>query len=466
MERIEFEYLPAYEGLFHNCSQTAVQEGTARKFVFMQGGSGSGKTIQALTMALAHMANNKKFECIVLRKTLAECRKTVFKDAQNAAEFAGHGHLFDWSGGESGTMVGKCNTTGSVMYFGGVDDPEKLKGLSASVQLIIADELTSFDLEDLKQMDIRIRCPYENALNMIVCTFNPIDKTNWVYKEVVKKGRFLTENGIHTVTTFRDNPLLSESNRLTLLAMIEEDPQWAECYAFGRWINKYEHQIYRTFQTVPWSRKGRAVYGLDFGHVHPTALVQVNIRPKRGRIKRGDLYARQLVYQTELDIDDLIRMMIYDLKIPLNATIICDSARPDLIKKIQKYYGNARPAHKGPGSVFSGIMTVKSFNLHLDEESEDLISEAEGYRWKKKAGRQGGVTDEPVKKHDDAMDALRYATVYLTKAMRLPAIGIKANGQPQAPQQNRQAQPAGSTAGQQATEAIDSDIEKLLASKR
>lgn len=464
MEAVNFNYLPAYTPLFQNC---AVGNPDAEPLALLQGGSGSGKTIQALTLALAHMANNIGFECVVMRKTLTECRKTVFKDAQNAAAFTGQEHLFEFRGGTNGTMMVYCPSTASVMHFMGVDDPEKLKGLSASIQLAIMDELTGFQIDDLKQLKLRLRCPFKGALNQIICTFNPIDKNNWVYRELIEGGRWMGR-ALYMITTFRHNPKLPKSNRLELIAMIQDDPQWAECYAFGRWINRYEHQIYTTFDTAPYVRKGRAVYGLDFGFVHPMALVEVNIRKRPTSTKHGDLYVKQLIYESEMSLPDLIHRMRFVLKIPRAATIICDSARPEMIKEIKKTYPNARAVVKGAGSVFSGIMAVKRFNIIADEDSPDLINELESYRWKKTAGKDGVLTDEPVKKNDDAMDALRYGATYLAGKMgMLTAVGASTtppkrpstSATPAAPQTAPQSAPE-ITQAQRSANAVASRFER------
>jgi phage terminase large subunit len=45
--------------------------------------------------------------------------------------------------------------------------------------------------------------------------------------------------------------------------------------------------------------------------------------------------------------------------------------------------------------------------LYITKNSTNIVKEIQQYKWKE--NREGQVFDEPVKLHDDAMDAMRYA---------------------------------------------------------
>ena len=96
-------------------------------------------------------------------------------------------------------------------------------------------------------------------------------------------------------------------------------------------------------------------------------------------------------------------------KLNLGSSVIyADCARPDAIEEIYRAGFNIKPADKSKDSVVNGILQIKAMNLHILDDSPDLIKEIRNYRWMEdKNGKI--VEDEPVKFLDDGMDAMRYA---------------------------------------------------------
>ena len=90
-------------------------------------------------------------------------------------------------------------------------------------------------------------------------------------------------------------------------------------------------------------------------------------------------------------------------KIPIYAD---PSAAKD-IEEIRLAGFNCKAADGGKGSVYSGIMFVKSKKLVTNEEENgDLNDEFKTYKWKE--DRNGETLDEPAKFDDHGMDAVRY----------------------------------------------------------
>jgi phage terminase large subunit len=63
-------------------------------------------------------------------------------------------------------------------------------------------------------------------------------------------------------------------------------------------------------------------------------------------------------------------------------------------------------AHKGQGSVQSGIDCVRTYKIYTCIENVNYNREKSLYRWREKDGK---AMDEPLKEDDHAMDAERYA---------------------------------------------------------
>lgn len=67
----------------------------------------------------------------------------------------------------------------SEFIFVGVDDPEKLKSI-ADITDIVVEEATELSLDDISQLDLRLRARVDNL--QMYFMFNPISKANWVYQ--------------------------------------------------------------------------------------------------------------------------------------------------------------------------------------------------------------------------------------------------------------------------------------------
>lgn len=84
--------------------------------------------------------------------------------------------------------------------------------------------------------------------------------------------------------------------------------------------------------------------------------------------------------------------------------IRCDSAEPDRIQSIKEAGFRAIQAKK---NINSGIDAVKSYNLHITEDSVNLLREIQSYKWAE--DRNGNTLDTPIKMNDHILDALRYS---------------------------------------------------------
>jgi hypothetical protein len=95
-------------------------------------------------------------------------------------------------------------------------------------------------------------------------------------------------------------------------------------------------------------------------------------------------------------------------------SVLIDPSAPDVISAMQQA---GLPAIAANNDVLPGINAVTTRlitsgderpRLTVDPSCENLIREFETYQWK-----AGKSKDEPVKKHDHAMDALRYSIMHI-----------------------------------------------------
>lgn len=149
---------------------------TAIRLIILFGGSSSGKSYSVAQLILIMTLWDGE-NTIVMRKVGASISKTIYEDFKVAARQLGIFSLFKFKDGVRQIV---CIANGAKIDFGGLDDPEKIKGIS-NYKRVVLDEWSEFDSEDYKQVRKRLR---GKEGQQIITTFNPIKETHWIKKEV------------------------------------------------------------------------------------------------------------------------------------------------------------------------------------------------------------------------------------------------------------------------------------------
>lgn len=149
---------------------------TAIRLIILYGGSSSGKSYSVAQLILI-MTIHDGGNTLVMRKVGATISKTIYEDFKVSAKQLGISRLFKFKDGIRQIV---CCTNGARIDFGGLDDPEKIKGIS-NYKRVVLDEWSEFDSEDFKQVRKRLR---GKAGQQIITTFNPIKETHWIKREV------------------------------------------------------------------------------------------------------------------------------------------------------------------------------------------------------------------------------------------------------------------------------------------
>lgn len=161
-----------------------------RRFIFAYGGSSSAKSFSCVQAILIQGCLIEKSNTLVFRKVSATIKKTIKKDFEGVIKAYGLEDYFDVQ-----DFTIKCYN-GSYIDFSGMDDSEKIKGIS-SYKRVLLEELSEFDHADFKQVRKRLR---GREGQQILCTFNPIDADHWIKTELFDKQ---VQNGL--------TPYLSEA---------------------------------------------------------------------------------------------------------------------------------------------------------------------------------------------------------------------------------------------------------------
>jgi len=371
------------------------------RFNVFYGGSGSGKShfvIQKIIYKYLKYSNRK---CLVIRKVGNTLRDSVFALFKSV--------LADWK------IYSQCQIretlftitfpNGSQFIFKGLDDSEKIKSI-ANIDDILIEECTEISKDEFDQLDLRLRS--KNPYNQIHCMFNPVSKSNWVYKEWFENG-FDTTDTMVIHTTFLDNKFLPTDYVHALEKKKLTNPTYYKIYALGEFatldkliFNNWESGTFDYKEILKNNKNVEAVFGLDFGYTNdPTAFICVLIDRIEKRMWLFDEFQQKGL--TNDGIAEKIVNLGYQKEI-----ITCDSAEPKSIEElVRNGLERVQGANKGKDSILNGIQYLQQYQIIIHPSCAFITVEFMNYTWQK--DRDGIYINKPIDKWNHGIDALRYA---------------------------------------------------------
>lgn len=149
------------------------------RFIILYGGSSSGKSYSvAQTILIQTLYDGEN--TLVMRKVGASILKTIYEDYKVSAKNLGIEKMFRFTQNSI-----RCIYNGAKIDFSGLDDPEKIKGIS-NYKRVQLEEFSEFEIEDFKQIRKRLR---GKKGQQIIMTFNPISETHWIKKSYLDKEK-------------------------------------------------------------------------------------------------------------------------------------------------------------------------------------------------------------------------------------------------------------------------------------
>lgn len=143
------------------------------RFIVLYGGSSSAKSF-SVAQFFAILAFYEGCNMLVMRKVGASIEKTIYADFKAAIN--GIDGLAECCRFKQNSIV---FNDGGKIDFSGLDDPEKIKGIS-QYKRVFLDELSEYDETDFKQIRLRLR---GQQGQQIVAAFNPISEEHWIKKK-------------------------------------------------------------------------------------------------------------------------------------------------------------------------------------------------------------------------------------------------------------------------------------------
>lgn len=297
---------------------------------------------------------------------------------------------------------------GSRIMLKGGDSPDSLRGVK--IDLCIFDETAFFDHWEDTWKVIRPTLIDSKANVWFISTPNGFNH----FKELSEMN---DPNWVYFHFTSYDNPYLDREELETMKRDMDEDSFAQEIMGEFR---KMSGLIYKDFKRethmvdVPdLNFNYTFTRSLDFGFGHNSALIYFAINHNGTAI-----YAYDGIYQkgmVEEDIAQAVRIKDNG-KIIINP--VADSAQPMTIEQLNRMGCHFSPVDKGTDSVKNGIVRVAEMlkirndtgkpTLMFNKNLTWIADEFEKYRWIENRSMDGAIKEVPMKRDDDALDAIRY----------------------------------------------------------
>ena len=366
----------------------------ADRFTAFIGGIGSGKTYAGCAKAIVNLARPRTLGMIVAPTypMLRDATLRTFLDM--AGDMVRDMH-------KTVMIAEMCN--GSEVLFRSADDPDRLRG--PNLHWAYIDEAALIAPETWEIVIGRLRADGQAGPCWVTTT--PKGR-NWLFERQDQMTVFRAKT--------RDNPYLDREFIASLEAAYTG--AFARQELEGEFVS-FEGLVYEEFERSVHVAAGppnfvRVVAGVDEGYTNPAVILVIGIDSDgrahvieefyRRRVLQGDVVARAKSLHDQYRFE----MMLVD---PSAAGLIAEMRNAHL------------PVREADNAVHDGIQRVKARlaragdgrpRLTISPSCVNLLAEIESYVWRE--GKQG-VKDEPEKINDHAMDALRYAVMYIDRGV-------------------------------------------------
>ncbi|MCS7029522.1 MAG: PBSX family phage terminase large subunit [Bacteroidia bacterium] len=339
----------------------------------VMGGAGAGKSVAVAQILILSRVVTEGQSGIALRKYETDVRKSIFPLMKWVINQFGLAKYFRIN---KTRMHFQFIPNGAEVYCLGVSDPESLKSITVekgSLNWAWLEEANQFKINDFREIQRRIRgiSAYPKQFWM---TFNPVSKLNWLKKELIDKN----EPGIELFKfTYKDNVFLSQDDKEILENLAQTSPHDYRIYTLGEWGEPSSGLVFPHYEVITQSvwdalpKDVDTIFGIDWGYNAPTAVAEYKILKENTGLP--SVFARQILYQTGLVTDDIIRVI---KPLVTGKYVYCDGAEPDRIAQLREVGILAKAWDK---DVLTSIDFCKRLKLFV--LGKDFENELENYRW-------------------------------------------------------------------------------------
>ena len=391
------------------------------------GGRGSGKTYNISQWA-AEEATIKRKRIVVLRDEKSLIKESILNEIWQRYDTANETGILDQHFIKNDTELKDRETGKTLIYTKGfrassLQQKTNLKG-SSDIDIAIIEE--GEDVRDKDKFYTFIDSLRKEGV-IVVVILNVPDIQHFIIKQYfncyqIEEGYFNIEpkqipGFLCIKTTYKDNPFLPShivdrykgygdvNNSLYdkfyyMTAILG----YSSTGRKGQILTKVKPIKLQDYLKLPF----KEIYGQDFGTASPAGMVGV-------KFDSNNCYVRELNYMPMSILE--IAKTYCRLDFNFSDKIICDSAEPDSIEKLQKGWCKAElseddfinypkltrgfnviPCVKGVGSVNAGIALLNSMNIYAVEESTNLWNEIYNYVYDR--DKNGNYTSDPIDEYN------------------------------------------------------------------
>lgn len=369
--------------------------------VIVSGPAGTGKTYGALWRLHLSAMKWAGMRGIMLRKTQEDLTASALVTYQERVLGSGNYGVRPF-GGSKLKPAGFQYPNGSELLIGGLDKADKV--MSREYDLIYVNEAWEISEDDLEKLSTRARwgvMPYQQVFG----DTNPQGPGHHLYK-AFQAGRIQMLFSVH-----EDNPALfdpavndwTEQGRAYLARLDSLTGFRRDRLRKGLWVAA-EGVVYPGFNRQTHVKKINCkgwgtILGMDVGTRNPTALLTIRFAGDRIHVEAEH-------YQRGMSSDSITDVAISTYGRTNPDYLVIDPSAAGLITSLADRGITVR---KATNDIKIGIsrLTAALPDLTVDPSCVNLIEEFESYRYP--SGGRNDSNDTPVKEHDHALDALRYA---------------------------------------------------------
>lgn len=397
---------------FLPCYQPYITDYSNRYNVFY-GGRGSGKTRFVMTKLLFKGLQEKR-TILLMRKTTANCKFSVWKELKEAVDRCGLTKYFTFFESDYSAV---CKINGTTFKCLGLDIAEKIKGFS-EISDVMLEEATEFTPEDIDLIDGTVRSiKYKLPLQLYFC-FNPVSKVNYCYKRFGFDTGIKPENTFILKTTYLDNPYLSQDYIQRMENMRITNPTRWKIEALGDFVS-LDKLVYNNWCIEDFDNSkitGQLLVGLDFGFVNDISALIASICDEDNKCiyifkEWGD------TNKTNEELANIITTLGFSKSI-----IIADAAEQKSIEEIKrKGIARIRACSKGKDSILHGIQRLQQYKIIVHPSCTGVITELENYSWTKDKNT-GEYINTPIDNFNHYLDSLRYSIQIIDNSKKLKTL--------------------------------------------
>ena len=355
-----------------------------KRLIANRGGTRSGKTYSLVCLFVFIVSQCRKREIDIVSESMPHLKRGAMNDIEDILTASGFVEGREYEQNRSDHTYKFPN--GSTIRFFSADDWGKVKGSKRDILFI--NEANRIPYETYRQLAVR-------TTEAIFIDWNP--DTEFWYEQ---KGLSVKESTAEIVSTYKDNPFLSDV-QIAEIESNKDDAAWWKVYGLGE-VGRPQGVIFDRWQQVDSVPREATLIarGLDFGFsVDPTAMVDVYKYD-------GKLWIDEVCYRHGMTNDKIAE----SLK-GFNGRVVADSAELKSITEIYNYgIRYIEPAKKGADSIRAGIDVLRRYELMVTKRSLNLIFELRNYKWKENK-LTGETLNEPIDKFNHAIDAMRYVAL-------------------------------------------------------